>query len=155
MADRVCQAPGVLGSQVTPTPTDSPWYETPSALSSRHMGATRASHGLAREGQPRVESRQTPAHRAPPPTGSDACVGRPPVQKRFGFCTRHAGRGMDTPIQRFHTSPANHRRYTCQAGVRPLRLPRLIRAVAPTSVPRGNDQPLMMTATVTGIGLTF
>jgi len=31
------------------------------------MGATRASHGLTREGQPRVESRQTPAHRAPPP----------------------------------------------------------------------------------------
>ena len=30
-----------------------------------------------------------------------AAGGGPPVQKRFGFCTRHAGRGMDAPIQRF------------------------------------------------------
>src|SRR5581483_4311523 len=32
---------------------------------------------------------------------SAAAGGGPPVQKRFGFCTRHAGPGMDSRIQRF------------------------------------------------------
>src|SRR5581483_2784035 len=34
-----------------------------------------------------------------------AAGGGPQVQKRFGFCTRHAGRGMDAPIQRFILAP--------------------------------------------------